>query len=170
MSSSVRDPRHKEIKRLREKTQWGKKCQMENNGKHVRENKWMRDKESAREMWVSKKCQCQASFRHEWETMRPGGVWMVRERTYKHARIAQAQTHTHAHTLPTEPEPVPVRQVYGSIEGMGRELSLSVELMKPAPTGIKEWRVSTALLHPFTHFLPLHSSWWGNAFSLKGIP
>lgn len=68
------------------------------------------------------------------------------------------QTHTHTHTLPTEPEPVPVRQVYGSIEGTGRELSLSVELMKPTPTGIKEWRVRTVLPHPFTHFLPFHSS------------
>lgn len=28
-------------------------------------------------------------------------------------------------------------------------------------------RVSTALLHPFTHFLLLHCFWWGNAFPLK---
>lgn len=62
-------------------------------------------------------------------------------------------THTHAHTttLPTEPEPLPVRQVYGSIEGTWRELSLSVELMKPAPTGIKEWR--ELALRSFTHSL-----------------
>lgn len=78
---------------------------------------------------------------------------MVWEHTYKH--IPQAQTHSHTytrtHTLPTEPEPVPVRQVYGSIEGTWRELSLSVELMKPAPTSIKEWR--ELALRSFTHSL-----------------
>lgn len=73
-------------------------------------------------------------------------------------RFGNTCKHIHTNTHPTESEPVPVRQVSGSIEGTGSELSLSVELMKPAPTGIKGSRVSTTLLHPFTHFLPLHGS------------
>lgn len=115
--------------------------------KSMWEKMWEWGTKSAREMWVSIKCQCQASFKHEWETMRPGGVWMVWERTYKCVR----HKHTSTHTLPTEPEPVPVRQVYGSIEGTGKEVSLSVELMKPAPTSIKEW--GELAVRSFTHSL-----------------
>lgn len=68
-------------------------------------------------------------------------------------------TQANTHTPPTGPEPVPVGQVYGPIEGTGRELSLSVELMKPAPAGIKEWielalRSSSHSLASLAHTAP----------------
>lgn len=145
-----------------------KNCEMENNGKHVRENKRMRDKERAREMWVSKKCQSQASFRHEWETMRPGGVWIVREHTCKHARIPQAHTHSRPpHWARACASETGLWVYWGDWEG-AVPFCRANEACTHRHKGVE--RVSTALLHPFTHFLPLHSSWWGNAFSLKGIP
>lgn len=127
-----------------------------------------------REMWVpkkkKKKRQCQASFRHEWETMRPSGVWMVREHTYKH--IPQAQTHTLTHTHPPHWARACASETglwvyWGDMEGTV-PFCRANEACAHKHKGVE--RVSTALLHPFTHFLPLHSSWWGNAFSLKGIP
>lgn len=77
--------------------------------------------------------------------------------------VSDSETHTHTfnrldtHTpslsLHAEPEPVQ-RRVYGSTEGSEREPSLSVELMKPGATSIKEW----SELAPFTRLRPSHGA------------
>lgn len=68
-----------------------------------------------------------------------------------HANTHPNAAGTHTHTFSPLSQGLYQRQVYGSIEGTGRELSLSVELMKPGPTGIKEWR--ELALRSFTHSL-----------------
>lgn len=135
---------------------------MANNGKHVGENKRMSNKERESD----RECQCQASFRFEWETMRPGCVWMVWGHTCKHTRILQAQTHP-PHWARACASETGLWVYWGDGEG-AVPFCRANEACTHRHKGVE--RVSTALLHPFTHFLPLHSSWWGNAFSLKGIP
>lgn len=84
--------------------------------------------------------------------------------------IRKAHANTHTHTLPTEPEPLPETGLWvywGDWEG-AVPFCRANEAWIPKHKGME--RVSIALLHPFTHFLPLHISWWGNAVSLKGIP
>lgn len=63
----------------------------------------------------------------------------------------QKSTCKHTHTHSPLSQSLCQRQVYGSIEGTGRELSLSVELMKPGSPNIKEWR--ELALRSYTHSL-----------------
>jgi len=125
------------------------------------------DKDCVREMWVLKKCQCQASFGHEWETMRPAGVSVAQKPT--HANMRAYCMHG-THTLPAEPEPVPETGLWVYWGDCERVVPFcrANEAWTRKHKGVE--RVSTALLHPFTHFLPLHCSWWGNAIYLKEIP
>lgn len=63
----------------------------------------------------------------------------------------QKSTCKHTHTHSPLSQSLCQRQVYGSIEGTGRELSFSVELMKPGSPNIKEWR--ELALRSYTHSL-----------------